>query len=105
MSSPTLAQLIGDRILDDDLVSDALHAYHAEHDNGVTVQDCAVHLVRLALMQPGIGFIASRQVTEYVAAPKLEAHRAANEQAQAPKATKRRKASALRLVAGEVPTV
>ena len=95
MTGPSLAQLIGDRILDDDLVADALHAYHAEHTNGVTVQDCAVHLVRLALMAPSLGWIASRQVTEYVASPKLERHLAAKEaKAAAPK----RRQSRLRIV-------
>jgi hypothetical protein len=105
MSDHCPACEIGDRILEDELVSDALHAYSESFDRPFSLADCAVHLVRFALMQPGFGWIASRQVTEYVAAPKLEAHRAAKAQAPAPKATKKRKATALRLVVGEAPTV
>jgi|GEM_PF-7019897 len=74
MSSPTLDQRIGAAILDDDLVSEALDAYAAEY--GCDLPTCAVHLVKLALTRPDIGYLGTRQVTEFVATPKLEKLRA-----------------------------
>lgn len=70
MSAETLAQRIGAAILDDALVSEALDAYAAEYGCGLPT--CAVHLVRLALTRVDIGYLGTRQVTEFVAGPKLE---------------------------------
>lgn len=95
--SDSPALLIGERILDDELVSGALDAYAASFNNVYTLADCAVHLVKLSLVREG--WIVSRQVEEYAASPKLDAFRAAEKPAS-PKAPKRR-GSVLRLVPQE----
>ena len=92
-SGGDLAREIGNAVLDDDLLREAVDAY-SEQVN-CDLPTCVAWLLKHALAAPAFAYLGTRQVTEFVAGPKLEKHRAATTTVT-PRAKRRR--SNLKLV-------
>ncbi|MHB1045784.1 MAG: hypothetical protein ACYC4P_07190 [Thermoanaerobaculia bacterium] len=75
MSTPTRAERIGDALLADDLVAEALEAYSADFPD-FEVEWCVLHLVRTCLSD--FGYLSKKMIPEFHAGPKLLERRSAS---------------------------